>query len=178
MDGYEALEARILAWAAAREDLLAGVVVGSRARMDGTADQWSDLDLILFTNSPQSYQQDSTWLGEFGELWAALLSHTGSGYPEWFALYAGGLKVDIVFVPVQPADRHELRRCWNGMHGQFSDLNGISGMKVASWQTGSIRGCCQICPAPSLRMTGLTSNGGWWRRWRCTVAWQMRWLLS
>jgi len=56
MDGYKALEARILAWAAAREDLLAGVVVGSCARMDGTADQWSDLDLILFTSSPQNYQ--------------------------------------------------------------------------------------------------------------------------
>ena len=110
MDDYEALEARILAWAAAREDLLAGLVVGSRARSDGTADQWSDLDLILFTNSPQSYMEDSSWLDEFGELWATSLSRTGSGYPEWFALYAGGLKVDIVFVPVLPADVHSLPR--------------------------------------------------------------------
>ncbi len=108
MDAYEPFEARILAWANARADLLAGVVVGSRARLDGTADQWSDLDLILFTNSPQSYMEDSVWLDEFGDLWAARLYHTGSGYPEWFALYAGGLKVDIVFVPVQPGDRHGL----------------------------------------------------------------------
>ncbi len=108
MDDYEALEARILAWAAAKEDLLAGLVVGSRARSDGTADQWSDLDLILFTNSTQSYLEDSSWLDEFGDLWATSLSRTGSGYPEWFALYAGGLKVDIVFVPVQPTDQHGL----------------------------------------------------------------------
>ncbi len=108
MDGYEALEARILAWAAAREDLLAGVVVGSRARPDGMADRWSDLDLILFTNTSHSYMDDSSWLGEFGELWAAWLSQTGSSYPEWFALCVGGLKVDIVFVPVQPEDRHSL----------------------------------------------------------------------
>lgn len=110
MDDYDSLEARITAWAVARVDLLAGVVVGSRVRSDSAADEWSDLDLILFTASPQRYLEGSSWLGEFGELWASWLSHIGSGYPEWFALYAGGLKVDIVFVPVQPADRFNLHQ--------------------------------------------------------------------
>lgn len=105
MDGYESPESRILTWAVAQEDLLAGVVVGSRARIDGTADRWSDPDLIFFSHSTESYSKDATWESEFGELWVSSLSHTVSGYPECFALYAAGLKVDIVFVPVQPSKR-------------------------------------------------------------------------
>lgn len=102
MTDYTQLESRIAAWAAARPDLVAGVVVGSRGRVDHPADRWSDLDLVIFSTAPEIYIQDGSWIEGFGELWASWLDNTGSGYPEWFALYAGGLKVDIVFVPVQP----------------------------------------------------------------------------
>jgi aminoglycoside 6-adenylyltransferase len=102
MTDYASLESRIAAWAATRPDLIAGVVVGSRGRPDHPADRWSDLDLVIFAAEPGKYIQDGTWLDGFGELWASWLDNTGSGYPEWFALYAGGLKVDIVFVPVGP----------------------------------------------------------------------------
>jgi hypothetical protein len=264
MDGYKALEARILAWAAGRADLLAGVVVGSRARPDGTADQWSDLDLILFTDSPQIYLGRSSWLDEFGDMWATSLSRTGSGYPEWFALYAGGLKVDIVFVPVQVAERHGLPQMladfafqdvlqhglrvlfdktstadvepylpapaaplalpsqdefqeaeahfwivaakaarlakrndlWRAKQACDSELKAclltmlewharaiygpdrISGMKVASWQTGPRPGLYQHCPVLLPPTTRPTSGGRCWRRWRYTAGWQMRSQLS
>ncbi len=102
MTDYALLESRIAAWAIANPDLIAGVVVGSRGRADHPADQWSDLDLVIFTTAAEVDTRDSTWLEGFGPLWASWLDNTGSGYPEWFALYAGGLKVDIVFVPVQP----------------------------------------------------------------------------
>jgi len=104
MTDYALLESRIAVWAATRPGLIAGVVVGSRGRSDHPADQWSDLDLVFFSTAPDSYIQDGTWLGGFGDLWASWLDNTGSGYPEWFALYAGGLKLDIVFVPIQPGD--------------------------------------------------------------------------
>lgn len=101
MIDYALLETRITAWATARPDLVAGVVVGSRGRSDHPADEWSDLDLVIFSTAAEAYILEGAWLEEFGVLWAAWLDNTGSGYPEWFALYAGGLKVDIVFVPVQ-----------------------------------------------------------------------------
>ncbi len=104
MTDYTSLESRITAWAAAHPNLVAGVVVGSRGRSDHPADQWSDLDLVIFADEPGKFIQDGTWLEGFGPLWASWLDDTGAGYPEWFALYAGGLKVDIVFVPVQAGD--------------------------------------------------------------------------
>ena len=100
---YHQLESRIARWAAYHPDLLAGVIVGSRGRPGAAADEWSDLDLIIFTTNPDPYIKDSSWLADFGELWASYLDTTGSGYPERFALYAGGLKVDIVFVKSDPA---------------------------------------------------------------------------
>lgn len=88
---YADLEARIAAWADTHPDLLAGVVVGLRGRPDHPADEWSDLDLIIFSTAVDVFTQNGAWLESFGELWASWLSSTGTGYPEWFALYAGGL---------------------------------------------------------------------------------------
>lgn len=104
MIDYTSLESRITAWAAAHPDLVAAVVVGSRGRSDHPADQWSDLDLVIFAVEPDQFIQDGSWMESFGPLWASWLDDTGAGYPERFALYAGGLKVDIVFVPVQAGD--------------------------------------------------------------------------
>jgi aminoglycoside 6-adenylyltransferase len=122
---YQLLEERIIAWAAARPELLAGVVVGSRARPERSADQWSDLDLIIFTTVVEVFTQDGAWLEEFGVLWASWLSKTGSGYPEWFALYAGGLKFDIAFVPVLPADGSSLDQLLVGFAHQDVLQRGI-----------------------------------------------------
>jgi len=104
MTDYASLESRIAARTATRPDLIAGVVVGSRGRPDHPADQWSDLDLVIFSTAPDTYIKDGSWLEGFAPLWASWLDNTGSGYPEWFALYSGGLKVDIVFAPIQSGD--------------------------------------------------------------------------
>lgn len=98
---YAQLEARIIAWASEQPDLRAIVVVGSRARRDHTADEWSDLDLIVFSTEPTPYVDDPAWLSIFGEVWIRVLSQTGRGDPEWLVLYAGGLKVDWVLVKVE-----------------------------------------------------------------------------
>jgi aminoglycoside 6-adenylyltransferase len=97
---YQQLEERIIAWAGTRPELIAGVVVGSRGRSGHLPDQWSDLDLIIFSNAVEVFTRDGNWLAGFGDLWALWLSNAGSVYPEWFALYAGGLKLDIAFVPI------------------------------------------------------------------------------
>jgi aminoglycoside 6-adenylyltransferase len=97
---YAVLAARFRAWAAAQADVRGLVVVGSRAR--GPAADWSDLDLVAFVNTPALYAARRDWLAGLGDLWLAVLDHTGRGDPEWFALYAGGLKVDIVLTRAAP----------------------------------------------------------------------------
>ena len=94
---YEQLEHTCAAWAQAQPDICAAVVVGSRARVNHPADEWSDLDLVLFTTTPAAYTAPANWLHEIGQVWASSLNLISRGDPEWLALLAGGLKVDFVF---------------------------------------------------------------------------------
>lgn len=95
---YEQLEARLAAWAEAQPTIRAIISCGSRAR--GDADRWSDLDVLLFTSDGDRYAGDSGWLGSFGDLWLAYSEPTDLGDPEWYALYEGGLKLDVVMIVV------------------------------------------------------------------------------
>ncbi len=149
---YADLEARIAAWAGDRRDLIAGVVVGSRSRPVRPADEWSDLDLIFFSTAPAGYLQDAGWLGNFGELWASYLDATGSGYPEWFALYPGGLKMDIVFVPVPAGEAPDLP----GMLASFDFQDVITrGVRILFDKTGfqgdlpAFSGAAALPPLPA-----------------------------
>lgn len=98
---YELLASRITTWAAAQSDIIAVVAVGSKAR--GDADLWSDLDLLLFTEDLTRYL-DAGWLHTLGDVWLTYKDEAGPGDPEWFVIYEGGLKVDIVLLQVdEPA---------------------------------------------------------------------------
>ena len=43
---------RIIAWAESRADILALVLVGSSARDELPADEWSDIDLVIVAAEP------------------------------------------------------------------------------------------------------------------------------
>lgn len=96
------IETALTAWAQNQPEVRAALVVGSHARANAatSADAWSDLDLIIFTTNPSAYASRSTWLSELGETWLTQLNVTGWGDPEWFVVYAGGLKVDVVLAPI------------------------------------------------------------------------------
>ena len=98
MTTYETLETRLSEWAAAQTDIRAVVVVGSRARLD--ADRWSDLDILMLTTDRQRYSSDSSWLSDFGDLVLAYAEPTARGDAEWYAVYEGALKLDVVLLQV------------------------------------------------------------------------------
>ncbi|MCC6612422.1 MAG: aminoglycoside 6-adenylyltransferase [Anaerolineae bacterium] len=102
---YVALEQRIAAWARSQDDVRAVVVIGSRARDDGTADAYSDLDLCLFTMAPDDYASSDAWLATFGTPWLTVLETTGHGDPEWLVIYESDLKADFALLPVDPHAR-------------------------------------------------------------------------
>src|SRR5512140_1492030 len=93
---YAQLEQAFVQWARERADVRAAVVVGSRARRDHPADEWSDLDLIVYITDPQPYACDETWLDEIAEVWARTIDRTRGGDPEWLVLFADGVKGDFV----------------------------------------------------------------------------------
>jgi uncharacterized protein len=55
----------LAAWAAGRSDIVAVALVGSYAR--GTPQPDSDVDVVILTNDPRRYLDDTAWITHFGE---------------------------------------------------------------------------------------------------------------
>jgi aminoglycoside 6-adenylyltransferase len=99
---YARLEQRIRSWSLSQPAIVAIILVGSRARSDHPADEWSDLDLVVFATSSTSYLDDAAWLSEFGDVLAAMSNSFGRHDREWIALYADGSKLDVAFLSIDP----------------------------------------------------------------------------
>jgi aminoglycoside 6-adenylyltransferase len=99
---HETLLARVVAWAERRDDIRAALVLGSRARRDRPADQWSDIDIVLVTSDPQRYLIDGDWLDELEPPWLTFLEPTAVGEgTERRAIFANA--VDVDFIPFSTA---------------------------------------------------------------------------
>ena len=97
---YEHLIDNFVAWAETEDNIRAAMVIGSRARTDHPADQWSDLDVLIFAEDPQPYQE-ADWLYHVGTPWLTFLEPTPDeqGY-ERRVLFKGGLDVDFIPLPI------------------------------------------------------------------------------
>ncbi len=84
------------------EQVRAIIVIGSHARKERKADQWSDIDVILFTTHPQRYQQEEDWLREIGP---TLSSYNGLEVAESTfvkrVFFEDGVSIDVT--PVKAA---------------------------------------------------------------------------
>ena len=101
-DNYLELEQRFADWALTQAAIRAVIVVGSRARLDHPADEWSDLDLVVFTSDASQYLNDALWLDTFGQARVVISSSFGQSDREWLALYENGCKLDVAFLSIDP----------------------------------------------------------------------------
>ena len=91
---------QVMAWGQPRHDIRAAFIVGSRARAEHPADDWSDLDVVIVADDPQPYLASAEWLSAIGEARLTFLEPTAvGGLTERRALFEGGLDVDFTFIP-------------------------------------------------------------------------------
>lgn len=99
---YDDLIERYTAWAEAAEDVRAALILGSRARSDHPADEWADLDFLVFARNPEQFIQSAEWATDIAPAWLSFVERTGDGKSwERRTLYAGGLDVDVALDPVE-----------------------------------------------------------------------------
>ena len=101
---WDRLEMNITTWAAKEHGIAAAVAVGSRVRQDPPADEWSDLDVILFMDNPASHVNRTDWVAEIGEPLLAIPGRTANNDPERLVIFSGGYNVDFVFLPIAAVD--------------------------------------------------------------------------
>jgi aminoglycoside 6-adenylyltransferase len=97
----DALLARIVAWARADANVLALVLTGSRARGDGSVDEFSDFDLEIIAEMPEALIRDDAWLRGFGRVWVCLPTIKGPRHETRLIFYEGGYKVDFSLCGVE-----------------------------------------------------------------------------
>ncbi len=102
---YDDLIERITRWAAETVDVRAALILGSRARRDHPADEWSDLDLLAFAREPEQFIDNEGWATRLAPCWLTFVERTGDGSSwERRSLYEGGLDVDVAFYPAEALD--------------------------------------------------------------------------
>ena len=95
LEAMKRLEEKFVAWARERDDIRAVLVVGSWARTDHPADEWSDLDIGFTTTQPQRYLASNDWLAEIASVWVVYPDPVGITR---HVLFEGGL--DASFAPI------------------------------------------------------------------------------
>lgn len=93
---YAELEQKIIHWAAGAAEIRAAVLVGSRARQDHPADAWSDMDVLVFTTTPEDYLERLDWIEAFAPVWVSVRQQTAGGDPERLVVFDGGWQADFV----------------------------------------------------------------------------------
>lgn len=102
---YEYLIERISHWADTTPDVRAAAIIGSRARTDHPADEWSDLDVLVFARNPDQFIRSDKWATSLAPCWLTFVELTGDGKSwERRTLYEGGLDVDVAFNPAEWLD--------------------------------------------------------------------------
>ncbi len=144
---YASLENDFADWARTQPPLRAALVIGSRARIDHPADQWSDLDLIVFTTDASIYTATADWLKLFGQIGLSVLDHAGRGDPEWLVVYENGLKIDIAFTTIDLAATPNLQAMIDASPYQEVIRRGVRVLFDKSSEQGSLQ-LDAIEPAP------------------------------
>lgn len=99
---FEILIEKITFWCENREDIRAVMIVGSRARSEKPADEWSDLDLVLFSTQPDEYLSSEDWVQEIGPYWMTFIEKTAiGGGKERRVLFDDALDVDFSIFPLE-----------------------------------------------------------------------------
>jgi aminoglycoside 6-adenylyltransferase len=98
---YKKIESRFIAWAEKQDHIRAAFVLGSRARSHFPADEWSDLDIAVYSDQPDSLISKTDWLKEIGSPVLSFIEPAAVGDSmERRVLFDGGLDVDFAVSPV------------------------------------------------------------------------------
>ena len=76
------------------------MIVGSQARVDMPADEWSDLDIVIFHTDPARLIGSTDWFQPFGRVVLSMVEPTAvGGSRERRVLYSDGRDVDFAVFP-------------------------------------------------------------------------------
>jgi aminoglycoside 6-adenylyltransferase len=125
------------AWAASRAGVGGAVLVGSQARSEIPADEYSDVDVVIFADDPAALLADTPWLWTFGEPLLTFLEPTAvGGQTERRVLFDDGREVDFAVFPTDglaalagdPGATSTLARGYRILHDELGLVGRLGGL--------------------------------------------------
>jgi aminoglycoside 6-adenylyltransferase len=96
---------RLRRWAEDNEDVRLALLVGSRARRDKPADDYSDYDLVMFVRDPEGLLGRRDWIERLGTPWTSHIEANAlDAGPERRVLFSDGQDVDFAIFPEEFID--------------------------------------------------------------------------
>jgi aminoglycoside 6-adenylyltransferase len=93
---YGSIVEKFRDWAEREPGVRAAFIVGSQARAEQPADEWSDLDIVIFHNDPARLIESTDWFQSFGSVVLSMIETTAvGGSRERRVLYSDGKDVDF-----------------------------------------------------------------------------------
>ena len=97
---YGPIVQKFRAWATENPAVRGAIIVGSQARAVVPADEWSDLDIVIFHTDPETLVASTDWVARFGEVAVTTVEETAVlGGRERRVFYADGRDVDFAVFP-------------------------------------------------------------------------------
>ncbi len=127
---YDEMIDRIIMFGERCERVRSAIVIGSRGRTDVEADEWSDLDIVIFTDDPEYFISDEGWIEDIGDHWLSFLEDTPIGdNKERRVLFEDALDVDFAILSSEEfeslKDDPEIRSTFSKGYKVLVDKDGL-----------------------------------------------------
>ncbi|QDR80994.1 aminoglycoside 6-adenylyltransferase [Sporomusa termitida] len=103
MNTNQQLLEAIVSFANINENISALILIGSQARLEKYADQYSDIDLIMVVNNPEYFLSSNEWLEDIGSPHISFIEPTIGGEKEKRVMFDNALDVDFVIISQEHA---------------------------------------------------------------------------
>ena len=110
-------------------DVLAAILIGSQARVDNIADEYSDIDVIIIVANPEQYLLSDNWLKSIGDFHVSFIEPTLFGAKERRILFDDGTDVDFIILSkeqLQAIQDHEVDEIFARGYKIIKDKIGVS----------------------------------------------------
>ncbi|WP_312370103.1 aminoglycoside 6-adenylyltransferase [Lachnoclostridium sp.] len=98
MSRFDTIINNFVKWGNGTDKLYVALMIGSQARKDHPADDFSDLDIIMVVDDPDYYLYSSQWIEQIGNSHISFIENTIGGGKERRILFDNALDVDFVIL--------------------------------------------------------------------------------
>lgn len=95
---FQAIVDNFIRWGESSDKLYAALIVGSQARTDHPADEYSDIDIIMFVDDLAFFLSSDQWLKDIGDYHVSFIENSLAGGQEIRVLFDGALDVDFMLL--------------------------------------------------------------------------------